>query len=105
MENEKFYLFLRYNNKTVKFEIKNVNTSLEDLMKNLKKAVDANGKHIFDLPDMIDFSPTEYYFGKNDKVAGNMVLYPKEGKKLFYLQDYNIKNGDTLEIIPDPIAG
>ena len=54
---------------------------------------------------MIDFSPTEYYFGKKDSEAGNIVLYPKEGKKLFYLQDYNIKNGDTLEIIPDPIAG
>lgn len=106
MEAEKFYLFLRYNNKTVKFEIRNPQASLEDLMKNLKKSVDANGNRVFDLQDMIDFSPTEYYFGKKDEATGqNIVLFPREGKKIFYLEDYNIKNGDSLEVIPDPIAG
>ena len=101
-----FFLFLRYKNKTIKFKVTDPNTELEVLMNNLRKAVDATGTRIFDLPEMIDYVPTEYFFGKKDETTGrDIILQPKIGKTPKTLLDYNVKPGDTLEIISDPIAG
>lgn len=103
---EEFHLFLRYKNKTIKFKVTNPATELENLMANLRKAVDAAGTRIFDMPEMIDYVPTEYFFGKKDEVTGrDIILQPKVGKTPKSLLDYNVKSGDTLEIISDPIAG
>lgn len=103
---EDFFLFLRYKNKTIKFKVTDPNTELEILMNNLRKAVDATGTRIFDLPEMIDYVPTEYFFGKKDETTGrDIILQPKIGKTPKTLLDYNVKPGDTLEIISDPIAG
>lgn len=103
---EDFFLFLRYKNKTIKFKVNNPSTELEVLMSNLRKAVDNTGTRIFDLPEMIDYVPTEYFFGKKDETTGrDIILQPKVGKTPKTLLDYNVKAGDTLEIISDPIAG
>ena len=103
---EDFFLFLRYKNKTIKFKVTDPNTDLEVLMTNLRKAVDNTGTRIFDLPEMIDYVPTEYFFGKKDETTGrDIILQPKIGKTKKTLFDYNVKPGDTLEIISDPIAG
>ncbi len=103
---EDFFLFLRYKNKTIKFKVTDPTTELEILMNNLRKAVDATGTRIFDLPEMIDYVPTEYFFGKKDEATGrDIILQPKIGKTTKTLLDYNVKPGDTLEIISDPIAG
>lgn len=103
---EDFFLFLRYKNKTIKFKVADPNTDLEVLMTNLRKAVDNTGTRIFDLPEMIDYVPTEYFFGKKDETTGrDIILQPKIGKTKKTLLDYNVKPGDTLEIISDPIAG
>lgn len=103
---EDFFLFLRYKNKTIKFKVTDPNTELEVLMNNLRKAVDATGTRIFDLPEMIDYVPTEYFFGKKDETTGrDIILQPRIGKTTKCLLDYNVKPGDTLEIISDPIAG
>ncbi|MGP1447537.1 MAG: hypothetical protein ACTTKO_08480 [Candidatus Limimorpha sp.] len=103
---EDFHLFLRYKNKTIKFKITDPTTGLEVLMNNLRQAVDNTGTRIFDLPEMIDYVPTEYFFGKKDEATGrDIILQPKVGKTKKTLLDYNVKSGDTLEIISDPIAG
>ncbi len=103
---EDFHLFLRYKNKTIKFKITDPTTGLEVLMGNLRQAVDNTGTRIFDLPEMIDYVPTEYFFGKKDEATGrDIILQPKVGKTKKTLLDYNVKSGDTLEIISDPIAG
>ena len=103
---EDFFLFLRYKNKTIKFKVTDPNTDLEVLMTNLRKAVDNTGTRIFDLPEMTDYVPTEYFFGKKDETTGrDIILQPKIGKTKKTLLDYNVKPGDTLEIISDPIAG
>ena len=51
---EEYFLFLRYKNKTIKFKVNDPTTDLEVLMTNLRKAVDATGARIFDMPEMID---------------------------------------------------
>lgn len=52
------------------------------------------------------YVPTEYFFGKKDEATGrDIILQPKVGKTKKTLLDYNVKSGDTLEIISDPIAG
>ena len=103
---EDYYLFLRYKNKTIKFKVTDPTTGLEVLMNNLRQAVDNTGARIFDLPEMIDYVPTEYFFGKKDETTGrDIILQPKVGKTKKTLLDYNVKSGDTLEIISDPIAG
>lgn len=103
---EDFYLKLRYKNKLVKFKVNDPHSTLEVLMNNLRFAVDEKGNKVFDMPEMIDFVPTEYFFGKRDEATGrDIILQPKVGKTNKTLADYNVKNGDTLEVISDPIAG
>ena len=103
---EDFFLFLRYKNKTIKFRVSDPTTGLEVLMNNLRQAVDNTGERIFDMPEMIDYVPSEYFFGKKDEITGrDIILQPKVGKTAKTLLDYNVKTGDTLEIISDPIVG
>lgn len=99
MEDKKFYLNLKYNNKQFKFHVNDTKKSLQELMINVKNT------KVFILKDMIDSEPIEYIFAKIDDKLGHNMLYPKIGGKLMYLQDYNIQNGDTLIIVPSPIAG
>ncbi len=95
-----------YKNKTIKFKINNPATESEVLMSNLRKAVDNTGTRIFDLSEMIDYVPTEYFFGKKDETTErDIILQPKVGKTNKTLLDYNVKAGDTLKVISDPIAG
>ncbi|MBO6026739.1 MAG: hypothetical protein J6P73_05785 [Bacteroidales bacterium] len=103
---EEYFLFLRYKNKTIKFRVSDPTTGLEVLMNNLRQAVDNTGERVFDMPEMIDYVPSEYFFGKKDETTGrDIILQPKVGKTAKTLLDYNVKSGDTLEIISDPIAG
>ena len=101
-----FFVFLRYKNKTIKFKVTDPNTELETLMSNLRKAADNTGTRIVDMPEMVDYVPTEYFFGKKDEATGrDIILQPRVGRSRKSLLDYNVKPGETLEIISDPIAG
>lgn len=106
MEDQDLYVFMRYRNKTIKFKISDPNYEMEQLMNSLKNAVDKEGKRFFNLPEMIDFTPTDYFFGRMDEQTGQcVILQPQIGKTKMRINDYNIQNGDTLEVVPDPIAG
>jgi len=97
---------MRYRNKTIKFKISDPNYEMGQLMDSLKNAVDKEGKRFFNLPEMIDFAPTDYFFGKMDETTGQcIILQPQVGKTKMHMSDYAIKNGDTLDVVPDPIAG
>lgn len=101
-----FFVFLRYKNKTIKFKVTDPNTDLETLMSNLRKAADNTGTRIFDMPEMVDYVPSEYFFGKKDEATGrDIILQPRVGRSKKSLLDYNVRPGETLEIISDPIAG
>lgn len=101
-----FFLFLKYRHKTIKFRVADPTITLDILMTNLRNAVGKDGNRIFDLPDILDGTPTDYYFAKTDEETGkNIVLQPKIGKTLLHLSDYNVHNGDTMSVIADPIAG
>ena len=56
---EDFFVHIRFRNKTIKFKISDPNYEMEQLMNNLKNAADKTGKRFFNLPEMIDFTPTE----------------------------------------------
>ena len=103
---EDFFVHIRYRNKTIKFKISDPNYEMEQLMDKLKNAADKTGKRFFNLPEMIDFTPTEYYFGRMDETTGQcIILQPRVGKTHMRMSDYAIQNGDTLDVVPDPIAG
>ncbi len=103
---EDFYVRMRYRNKTIKFKISDPDYEMEQLMESLKNATDKEGKRFFKLPEMIDFTPTDYFFGKVDEVTGQcVILQPQVGKTKMRMSDYNIQNGDMLDVVPDPIAG
>lgn len=103
---EDFFLFIKYKHLTMKFRVTDPTNTLEGLMGNIKKSLDKSGNLIFDLPDLVGDTPTDYFFAKTDTETGrNMVLSPRIGKTQMHLYDYNVNNGDTIEIIPDPIAG
>lgn len=99
MENE-FYLFLNYKGKKVKFRVLHPNDSLGVLMDKLKslgifelKSTDTSG------------APVNYYFSKTDASGKEIILYPRVGKKDYFLHDFNIMSGDSLTIVLEPIAG
>ena len=75
-------------------------------MQNLRHSTDENGKAIFELPNVDkDGVVVEYFFGKKDENDNFIILNPKIGKTECCLRDYNVKSGDTVEVIMDPIAG
>lgn len=103
---EDFHVHMRYRNKTIRFKVSDPNYEMEKLMENLRNATDKEGKRFFNLPEMIDFTPTEYFFGKMDETTGQcVILQPRIGKTKMRMSDYDIKDGDTLDVVPDPIAG
>ena len=60
----------------------------------------------FDMPSADPSgAPLDYFFGKSDPSGIPVILYPKIGQNEKYLEDYNVENGDSLEIIFRPIPG
>ncbi|MBQ9426518.1 MAG: hypothetical protein IJU36_02680 [Paludibacteraceae bacterium] len=107
MEENEFLLDIVYKNKTVRFRVVNPQAPLSTLMDNLRHAIGNDGKLIFDFPS-IDASgaPLDYFFGKEDpEVHEIRVLRPRIGKTDQTLEDYNVHNGDTIFLIPDPFPG
>lgn len=104
---EDFFLNIIYHNKKVKFRVANPEASLSTLVNNLRHAIGADGKLIFDFPSIDETgAPIDYFFGVEDpEVHEIRVLRPRIGRTDQTLEDYNIHNGDTLYLIPDPIPG
>ena len=105
--NQDFFLNIVYKSKTVKFRVVNPDAPLSVLMTNLRHAIGSDGRLIFDFPS-IDQSgaPLDYFFGKEDpEVHEIRVMRPRIGKTDQTLMDYNVKNGDTVSLIPDPFPG
>jgi len=104
---EGFFIDIEYKNKTVKFKVTNPEAPLSTLMTNLRHAIGADGKLIFDFPSIDDTgAPLDFFFAKEDKEANELrVLRPRIGKTEQTLNDYNIRNGDKVFLIPDPLPG
>lgn len=104
---EDFFLNLEYKGKTVKFRVANPNAPIGTLMTNLRHAVDAEGKLIFDFPSVDGTgAPLDYFFGKEDAAIHEVrVMRPRIGKAEQTLSDYNVHNGDKLYLIADPFPG
>lgn len=104
---EDFFLNIMYKNKTVMFRVANPSAPLATLMTNLRHAIGQDGRLIFDFPSIDDSgAPLEYFFGKEDaEVHEIRVMRPRIGKADQTLADYNIENGDTVYLIPDPFPG
>lgn len=104
---EDFFLNIIYHNKKVKFRVTNPEAPLSTLVNNLRHAIGADGKLIFDFPSIDDTgAPIDYFFGVEDPDVHEIrVLRPRIGRTDQTLADYNIYNGDTLYLIPDPIPG
>ena len=96
-----------YKNKTVRFRVINPDAPLNTLMTNLRHAVGADGKLIFDFPSIDSTgAPLDYFFGKEDpEVHEVRVLRPKVGKDDQTLADYQVRNGDKVFLVPDPFPG
>jgi hypothetical protein len=48
----------------------------------------------------------DYFFGKEDTVVNEVrILRPRLGKVDQTLADYNIENGETVFVVPDPFPG
>lgn len=105
--NQEFFLDIVYKNKTVRFRVVNPNAPLSVLMNNLRHAIGQDGKLIFDFPSIDETgAPLDYFFGKEDpEVHEVRVMRPRIGKADQMLADYNVKNGDTVFLIPDPFPG
>ena len=104
---EDFFLNIIYKNKKVKFRIVNPEAPLSTLMSNLKHAIGKDGRLIFDFPSIDETgAPLDYFFGKEDTEVNEIrVLRPRIGKTDQTLADYNIQNGDSLFLAPDPFPG
>ena len=104
---EDFFLNIIYKNKKVKFRVVNPDASLSMLMNNLKHAIGKDGRLIFDFPSIDETgAPLDYFFGKEDTEVNEIrVLRPRIGKTDQTLGDYNILNGDSLFLVPDPFPG
>lgn len=104
---EDFLLDIIYKNKKVRFKVVNPEAPLSTLMENLRHAIGNDGKLIFDFPS-IDSSgaPLDYFFAKEDPEVHEMrVMRPRIGRTDQTLADYNVQNGDTVSLIPDPFPG
>ncbi|MBO4341078.1 MAG: hypothetical protein J5835_06590 [Bacteroidales bacterium] len=104
---EDFFLDIVYKNKKVRFKVVNPNAPISQLMSNLRHAIGNDGKLIFDFPSIDDTgAPMDYFFGVEDPVVHEVrVLRPKIGRADQTLADYNVNNGDTLFLVPDPFPG
>ena len=104
---EEFFLNIVYKNKKVRFRIVNPEAPLSSLMSNLRHAIGKDGRLIFYFPSVdTTGAPLDYFFGKEDSQIDEIrVLRPRIGKVDQTLADYNINNGDTVFLIPDPFPG
>jgi hypothetical protein len=104
---EDFYLDIVYKNKTVRFRVVNPEAPLSTLMSNLRHAVGADGKLIFDFPSIDESgAPLDYFFGKEDPDVHEIrVLRPRIGRTDQKLADYHVENGDKVFLMPDPFPG
>jgi hypothetical protein len=104
---EDFFLNIIYKNKKVKFRVVNPDAPLSMLMNNLKHAIGKDGRLIFDFPSIDETgAPLDYFFGKEDTEVNEIrVLRPRIGKTDQTLGDYNIQDGDSLFLVPDPFPG
>ena len=104
---EDFYLDIVYKNKTVRFRVVNPDAPLSTLMSNLRHAVGADGKLIFDFPSIDESgAPLDYFFGKEDPDVHEIrVLRPRIGRTDQKLADYQVENGDKVFLMPDPFPG
>ena len=102
-----FFLNLVYKDKHVKFRIANAMAPLGTLMTNLRHAVGQDGRLIFDFPSVDSTgAPLDYFFGKEDEQVHEIrVMRPRIGRTDQTLADYNVKNGDTVFLVPDPFPG
>ena len=105
--NQDFFLNIVYKNKCVKFRVANPEAPLSALLTNLRHAIGSDGKLIFDFPSIDPTgAPIDYFFGKEDpEVHEIRVMRPRIGKTDQTLADYNVFNGDTVSLIPDPFPG
>ena len=105
--NNTFLLNIVYKNKTVTFRVVNPEAPLATLITNLRHAIGSDGKLIFDFPSIDSTgAPLDYFFGKEDADVHEIrVLRPRIGQTDQTLADYNINNGDTVFLIPDPFPG
>ncbi|MDL2326855.1 hypothetical protein LJC67_07245, partial [Bacteroidales bacterium OttesenSCG-928-A14] len=88
------------------YKLDDPNKNLGLLMDNLKMSRDKDGNPHFDLPNVdSDGVIVEYFFGKKDENGNDIILHPKIGKTEQCLRDYNVKTGETLDVIMDPVAG
>lgn len=104
---EDFFLKIVYKDKQVKFRVVNPLAPLSVLMNNLRHATDKEGRLIFDFPSLDSTgAPLDYYFGKEDtEIHEIRILRPRIGKNEKSLSDYDVCNGDTLYLVPDPFPG
>ena len=104
---EDFFLDLVYKNKKVRFKVMNPDAPIGTLMNNLRHAIGSAGRLIFDFPSIDETgAPLDYFFGVEDpQVHEVRVLRPRVGRTDQTLADYNVHNGDTLFLVPDPFPG
>lgn len=104
---DEFFLNIIYKEKTVKFRVTNPETPLSSLMHNLRHAIGQDGRLIFDFPSIDETgAPLDYFFGIEDTTVHEVrILRPRIGHTEQTLADYNICNGDTVFLVPDPFPG
>ena len=104
---EDFFLDIVYKDKKVRFRIVNPEAPLSTLMNNLRHAIGKDGRLIFDFPSVDPTgAPLDYSFGKEDPVVNEgRIVRPPIGRTEQTLADYQIHNGDTIFLIPDPFPG
>ena len=104
---EDFFLDIVYKNKKVRFKVVNPEAPMSQLMTNLRHAIGSDGRLIFDFPSIDETgAPMDYFFGVEDpEVHEVRVLRPRIGRTDQTLADYNVHNGDTLFLVPDPFPG
>ena len=104
---EDFFLDIVYKNKKVRFKVVNPQAPLSQLMSNLRHAIGSDGKLIFDFPSIDETgAPMDYFFGVEDPVVHEVrVLRPRIGRADQTLADYNVQNGSTVFLVPDPFPG
>lgn len=102
-----YFLNVIYKNKKVKFRVVNPGASLSVLMTNLRHAIGSDGRLIFDFPSIDSTgAPLDYFFGIEDpQVHEIRIMRPRIGRTDQTLADYNVHNGDTVQLIPDPFPG
>ena len=102
-----FFLDIVYKDKKVRFRIVNPNVPLSTLMNNLRHSIGKDGRLIFDFPSIDSTgAPLDYFFGKEDPIVKEIrVMRPRIGRTDQTLKDYNVNNGDTIFLIPDPFPG